>query len=112
MTNRANTMAAMLAWWMGLVHGAGLGADAGARAGAGAAHVQVHTPTVFPVGWFSSASMGTHESFPPAPFNVVVKYWNVNPPDNSTTDVVAYLEQARPCCPFLLVVFVQHVFVE
>ena len=41
-------------------------------------------PADFPVGWFSSAVMGSEESFPPPPFNFVVKYWNFNPPENST----------------------------
>ena len=51
--------------------------------------------SVFPVGWFSSALMGTSESFPPAPFTVVVKYWNNNPPENGTDAVLRYLDQAQ-----------------
>jgi hypothetical protein len=48
-----------------------------------------------PIGWFSSAVMGTSESLPPAPFTHVVKYWNNNPPENSTAAVLRYLDQAQ-----------------
>ena len=51
--------------------------------------------SLFPIGWFSSAIMGTAESFPPAPFNTVVKYWNNNPPENGTGAVLRYLDQAH-----------------
>ena len=49
----------------------------------------------FPIGWFSSAVMGSEESFPPSPFRLVVKYWNNNPPENGTAAVLRYLEQAH-----------------
>eukprot|EP01051_Picozoa_sp_SAG22_P004765 SAG22_NODE_264_length_13353_cov_34.575298_1_plen_978_part_00 len=49
---------------------------------------------VFPMGWFSSAVMGTGESLPPAPFTTVVKYFNENPPENSTGAVRRYLDSA------------------
>ena len=39
--------------------------------------------------------MGTAESLPPEPFNVVVKYWNFNPPENSTAAAAAYLSSAE-----------------
>jgi hypothetical protein len=48
----------------------------------------------FPIGWFSSAAFGTTEALPPAPFGVVVKYWNNNPPENGTAAVQGYLDTA------------------
>lgn len=58
-------------------------------------HARVPPTDTFPIGWFSSAVMGTTESFPPPPFNVVVKYWNNNPPENGTSAVLRYLDQAH-----------------
>jgi hypothetical protein len=47
------------------------------------------------MGWFSSAVMGTAESFPPEPFGVVIKYWNNNPPEHGTAAVLHYLDQVE-----------------